>query len=293
MKSPSPLPAIGLAVAGFTSWVFGDTLMKLASDADLPPWEIVAFLSLFGAVMMAVKGAAQGSILALWPRRPGRQFGRIAMALGCSMANAVALRHLPLTLFYTAAFTAPMVISLLAAVFLRERLTMAQIIAVIAGFAGVIVAVDPLDTLIQGGPAQADWTGYAAMFISVLCFSASTVWLRVIAQSETADSIAFFSGLVGTAVCGGLTAWQGVPVSVSTLLLLLAMAVFTLIGQLCNFTAMRLTTAAMVSQFHYTQIVAGALLGFLIWHEIPAFHTLLGAGIIIASGLYVAAQGHG
>jgi drug/metabolite transporter (DMT)-like permease len=76
------------------------------------------------------------------------------------------------------------------------------------------------------------------------------------------------------------------------LLILVAMAVFTLIGQLCNFTAMRLTTAATVSQFHYTQIVAGALLGFLIWHEVPALHTVLGAGIIIASGLYIAAQGH-
>jgi drug/metabolite transporter (DMT)-like permease len=293
MKPRSDLTAIGLAVAGFTSWVFSDTLMKLASEADLPPWEVVAFLSLFGAVMMAVKGAAQGSVTALWPRRPGRQFGRIAMALGCSMANAVALRHLPLTLFYAAAFTAPMVISLLAAVFLRERLTAAQIIAVIAGFAGVIVAIDPLDTLTQAEPIQADWTGYAAMLVSVLCFSASAVWLRVIAQSETADSIAFFSGLVGAAVCGGLTAWHAVPVSVPTLLLLLAMAVFTLIGQLCNFTAMRLTTAAMVSQFHYTQIVAGAVLGFLIWHEVPALHTLLGAGIIIASGLYIAAQGRG
>jgi drug/metabolite transporter (DMT)-like permease len=288
MKSPSPLPAIGFAVAGFTSWVFGDTLMKLASEADLPPWEVVAFLSLFGAVMMAAKGAAQGSVAALWPRRPGRQFGRIALALGCSMANAVALKHLPLTLFYTAAFTAPMVISLLAAVFLRERLTVAQTAAIIAGFAGVLVAIDPLDALSQG-----DWTGSAAMFVSVLCFSASAVWLRVIAQSETTDSIAFFSGLVGAAVCGGLMMWHAVPVSVATLLLLLAMAVFTLIGQLCNFTALRLTTAAMVSQFHYTQIVAGALLGFLIWHEVPAPHTVLGAGIIIASGLYIAAREHG
>jgi drug/metabolite transporter (DMT)-like permease len=179
-----------------------------------------------------------------------------------------------------------MVISLLAAIFLRERLTAAQTVTIVAGFAGVIVAIDPRGSLNQG-----DWTGYAAMFVSVLCFSGGAVWLRVIAQSETADSIAFFSGLVGTAVCSGLTAWHAVPLSVSTLLLLLATAVFTLIGQLCNYTALRLTTAATVSQFHYTQIVAGALLGFLIWHEVPALHTLLGAGIIIASGLYIAAQG--
>src|SRR5262245_14276191 len=99
-KTPSHLRAIGFAVAGFTSWVFGDTLMKLAGEADLPPYETVAFLSLFGIVLMAVKGTVQGSVMALWPRQPRRQFARIVLALGCSMSNAVALKHLPLSLFY-------------------------------------------------------------------------------------------------------------------------------------------------------------------------------------------------
>jgi drug/metabolite transporter (DMT)-like permease len=286
MKPPSELRAIGFAVAGFTSWVFGDTLMKLAGETDLPPYEIVALLCLFCAVMMVAKGAAQGSVTALWPRRPGRQLARVMVALGCSMANAVALPHLPLTLFYAVVFTAPIVISLLAAVLLRERLAAVQIIAIIAGFAGVLVAIDPLDSLAQG-----DWTGYAAVSVSVLCFSISAVWLRVMTQSETADSIVFFYGLVGAVLCGGLTAWRAAPVSPSMLLMLFAMAVFTLAGQLCNLTAIRLATAATVSQFHYTQIVAGALLGFLIWHEVPALHTVLGAGIIIGSGLYIAARG--
>jgi drug/metabolite transporter (DMT)-like permease len=261
--------------------------MKLASEADLPPYEVVAFLCLFSAIMMAAKGAAQGSVTALWPRRPGRQIARIVLALGCSMANAVALAHLPLTLFYTAVFTAPIVIAMLAALFLRERLAAAQTAAIMAGFAGVIVAIDPLDNLTRG-----DLTGFAAALVGVLCFSASAVWLRVITQSETSDSIAFFTGLVGTALCGALMLWHAAPVTPAMLLLLFAMAVFTLIGNLCNFTALRLTTAATVSQFHYTQIVAGALLGFLIWHDIPALHTVLGVGIIIASGLYIAAQRH-
>jgi drug/metabolite transporter (DMT)-like permease len=286
MKRSSHLSAVGFALVGFTSWVFGDTLMKLAGEADLPPYEVVAFLSLFGALMMTVKGAAQGNLLALWPRRPRRQLLRIVLSLGCSMANAVALKHLPLTLFYTAVFTAPMIIALLSVLFLREHLTPAKIIAIMVGFAGVVVAIDPIGSLTQG-----DWTGYAAAFVSVLCFSVSIVWLRLITQSETSDSIAFFTGLVGTALCGGLTAWHGAPVNPSMLLLLLVMAFFVLVGNLCSFAALRLATAATVSQFHYTQIVAGSVLGFLIWHDVPALNTVLGAAIIIASGLYIAARG--
>jgi drug/metabolite transporter (DMT)-like permease len=45
-----------------------------------------------------------------------------------------------------------------------------------------------------------------------------------------------------------------------------------------------------VSQFHYTQIVAGSLLGFLIWRDVPSLHTVLGAAIIIGAGLYIAAH---
>jgi drug/metabolite transporter (DMT)-like permease len=285
-KIPSHLRAIGFALAGFTSWVFGDTLMKVAGEADLPPYEVVAFLCLFGIVLMAIKGAVQGNVMALWPRQPRRQFVRIVLALGCSMSNAVALKHLPLTLFYATVFTAPMVIALMAVVFLRERLTPVKIIAIIAGFAGVVVAINPLDNLTQG-----DWTGYAAALVGVLCFSGSTVWLRVITQSETSDSIAFFTSVVGVVLCGVVTAWHAAPVGPFALLTLFAMAVFTLIGNLCNFTALRLATAATVSQFHYTQIVAGSLLGFLIWHDVPALHTVLGAGFIVASGLYIAAQG--
>jgi drug/metabolite transporter (DMT)-like permease len=286
-KFPSGRRAIAYALAGFTSWVIGDTLMKITGEADLPPYQVVAFLCLFGTGLMAVKGAVQGDVMALWPRYPRRQLARIVLSLGSSVSNAVALKHLPLTLFYAAVFTAPMVIALMAVLFLREHLTPVKVIAIVAGFAGVVIAINPLDNLTQG-----DWTGYAAALVSVLCFSGSTIWLRLITQSETSDSIAFFTCVTGTVLCGSLMLWHAVPVGPLTLLILFAMACFSLIGNLCNFTALRLAPAATVSQFHYTQIVAGSLLGFLIWREVPALHTMLGAAIIIGAGLYIAAQAH-
>jgi drug/metabolite transporter (DMT)-like permease len=66
------------------------------------------------------------------------------------------------------------------------------------------------------------------------------------------------------------------------------MGLFNVSGNLFNSIALRLTDAATVEQFHYTQIIAGALLGYLIWDEIPTQHLIVGAVIIIASGLYVA-----
>jgi len=277
------LPVSVLAVLGFTSWVCSDTLMKLAGEANLPPWEAVALVCLFGIILMTAKGAAQGSVAALWPRRPAQQAARVVIMLTSSMANVVALRHLPLALFYTAVFTAPLVISVLAALVLRERLTARHAIAIVAGFAGAVIAIDPFGSLTRG-----DLAGWAAMAVSVACFSAGAVWLRVITKSETNDSLAFCFGAVGILICGVPTAFTAVPLSISTLILFPAMAAFSLVGQLCNYSAMRRVPAATVSQFHYTQIVAGSALGYLIWRDVPAPSTVIGAAIIIAAGLYAA-----
>jgi drug/metabolite transporter (DMT)-like permease len=59
-----------------------------------------------------------------------------------------------------------------------------------------------------------------------------------------------------------------------------------------NYYALRLTTAATVMQFHYSQIIAGALIGYLIWHDVPSWMTIGGAAVIIASGLFIAAHTH-
>jgi drug/metabolite transporter (DMT)-like permease len=59
-------------------------------------------------------------------------------------------------------------------------------------------------------------------------------------------------------------------------------------GSLCFFVALKNTTAANVSQFHYTQLVTGALMAWLVWRQIPTLFTLTGAVLIIVSGVYIA-----
>jgi drug/metabolite transporter (DMT)-like permease len=67
------------------------------------------------------------------------------------------------------------------------------------------------------------------------------------------------------------------------------MGILCATGSLCFFVALRDTTAANVSQLHYTQLITGALMAWLVWHQVPGLDTMLGAVLIIASGLYIAA----
>ena len=70
--------------------------------------------------------------------------------------------------------------------------------------------------------------------------------------------------------------------------LLVGMGLLCSIGSLCFFVALKHTTAANVSQFHYTQLITGALMAWLVWRQTPGLYTILGAVLIIVSGIYIA-----
>src|SRR6202021_1003040 len=155
--SLSQLGAIGYALAGFTFWVLTDTSIKLVGQSGLPPYEMVAFLGLFMAVFLAIYGFARGQPDILRPHRLSRQVARACLDMATNICVVIALRHLTLTLFYILVFMAPLVIALLSAVFLHERLPWRKGVAIVAGFAGVVVAVHPWESAREG-----DRIGYAA-----------------------------------------------------------------------------------------------------------------------------------
>jgi len=282
-KAVSDIRAIGFGVLAFAIWVGSDTCMKLAGEAALPPHQVVFFMGIFGALMIASYAIMRGEVKNLWPQKPHKQASRAMLTVACMLLNAVALKHLPLTLFYVTVFTMPMMIAVLAAVFLKEHLTTGKMLAVIVGFMGVVVAVNPLQSFGSG-----EWIGFLAAFGSACSGAANIVWLRRMTQSESAMSIPFLTAVVEAIVCGAFLLWHLEPMSAKTLAVLFAMALLTVGGNVGCVLALKYTTATNFAQFHYTQIITGALLGYLIWSDVPPLHLYIGASIIIASGLYIA-----
>ena len=281
--SVSERGAIGFAVAGFTFWVLTDTCIKLVGQSALPAYEVTGFLGLFMALFMGAYAVARGEVRALWPRHLGRQTLRSCLDLGTNLSVVVALRHLSLTLFYILIFLAPIATSAMGAVFLREGVTWRKVAAILAGFAGVVIAVDPF-----GSTRQGDWAGFAACMACVAFFSVNMVWSRVLTQTERPESLTFFSGVIMAAGCFGLMLWHAEPLTARLTAGLVAMGLFCALGSLFFFIALKHTTAATVSQYHYTQLLTGALLGYLIWHTRPTGFMVVGGVLIAASGLYIA-----
>jgi drug/metabolite transporter (DMT)-like permease len=97
----------------------------------------------------------------------------------------------------------------------------------------------------------------------------------------------FFTGLATATVGLGMIAYR-VPLDARILAILLVMGLLCALGNVCIFIALRNTTAATVSQYHYTQLISGAVAAYLMFHEEPTRSTLAGAALIVASGLYIA-----
>jgi len=282
-RTATDFEAIGLAVAGFTLWVLTDSTMKWIGRYRLPAYEVVAFLGLFICLCLAGYAAARGEMRVLRPANLRNQLVRSCLDLANNLGVVIAVWHLPLTLFYILIFSAPMVVSTLAAVFLKEQVNAKKALALLAGFAGVVIAVNPF-----GRPAGGDWIGYAACAVCVACFSVSMVWSRVLTRTETPESLTFFSGAVMAAAGFGAMAFHGTAPGGLVLAELFVMGVFCAGGSICFFMAIKHTSASNVSQYHYTQLLTGALISYLVWREIPTVWMALGGALIVASGLYIA-----
>jgi drug/metabolite transporter (DMT)-like permease len=282
----SDLRGILLAITGFTFWVLADSSIKIVGASRLPAYEIIAFLGIFVSAAVAAYAAARGDIARLRPHKALHQAVRSSLDLGNNLCVVVALRHVSLPLFYILVFMAPLVITVLASIFLHEKIGTGKAIAVVAGFAGVIVAVNPF-----GSSRQGDWIGFGACMVCVACFSINMVWSRVLTRTETAESLTFFSGLVMAVAGFGAMAWHTEPIGGRWMVALLAMGLFCAVGSISFFVALKHTTASNVSQYHYTQLLTGSAVSYLIWRQLPTLSMLAGGALIVGAGLYVALRG--
>jgi drug/metabolite transporter (DMT)-like permease len=280
----SDLQAIGFALAGFTFWVLADSSIKWVGQSGIPVYEMVAFLGLFMASFLAIYSMARRQMYLLRPHSLHRQIARAVLDMANNIGVVIALRHLTLTLFYILVFMGPMLVALLSAMLLGETVTWKKLGAIMAGFAGVVIAVHPWSSSREG-----DWIGFGACMLCVACFSGNMIWSRALTRTEPPESLAFFSGLTMAAVGFGLMAL--LPAQALTVRLtggLFAMGLFCALGTLCFNIAVKHTSAANVSQYHYTQLLTGILISYVVWHVKPGLYVLLGGSLILSSGLYIA-----
>ena len=247
--------------------------------ATLPVWQVLFFRSLvIVAGCLAIGRKPLVSRLRATPlRRP--LAARAALTLTAWLAYYTAARTLPLAQLLTLYFSAPVMTTLLAMPLLGERVSGSRWISVLLGFAGVLIAADPV--------------GVHASRATLLVLAAAAMWgyavilMRRIARLESSLVQMLAQNIFFLIVTGVLSAATWVPVRAGQLPLLLAVGVLGGCGQFLLFEAARFAPAAVMATIEYSALIWAFILGYLIFGEIPQPAVWVGAAMILASGVFM------
>lgn len=259
-------------------WLLGDMALNIWALA------IVKALGLeYPAAQIVFLRAAVGIFVLLpflWHERTAfrripdlpLQMLRVALSAATLTASYFAIARVPLALFSTMNFTRPLVVMLMAALVLRERITRAQWAAATVAMLGVVIAIDPAGTAL--GP------GVIALALVVISGSAAVIVTRRLRDTPVIVLMAFYT--VGLALCTGpfaLSDWQAI--APEHLIPLLAIGVFAQAAQACFLRAHYHGEAGVLSVLGYLSLPLSMGIGLAFFEEVPTVRFLLGAALVV------------
>lgn len=276
------LQGIGFMLAGVFLFAANDTLGKIM----LSTYTVSQLMVVRGAVALAIMLPVlrrHGLPLLMRRDRPGLQLLRFVVAPAEASLFFWALITLPIADVITYYQAAPIWVTALSAFLLGERVGWRRWSAVLAGFAGVVLALHPGGSISLGAvSALAGSVGYA-LYLIVTGKLRSTPRSVLMAQQALA-TLLYGAGLM---VFEGWT--MPGPVDAG---LMLVLGLGSLGGNLCVNLALRLGPAVSIVPFQYTMLLWGIALGWVVFGDLPGASGLVGAAMIVGAGLFILLREH-
>lgn len=277
-RESRPLAGIACMLGGVALLTLSDAAAKWFT-AEYPVGEVVAIRALFILVFIALFAVARNRLRELRIRSYRNHLLRGGFACASTLLFVMGLSLLPLADAIAVTFAGPLFITALAPAILLERVGWRRWLAVLAGFAGVLLMVRP----------SGDYARWAVLLPlgAALAGSLRDLVTRRISIGETSTSILFSTNVV--VLLAGLVffpaGWRP-PDSADFLFMGLAGGLMGAAHYL-HIEAFRLAEAAVVAPFKYTNMVWGVLFGFVLWGHLPDRWVVGGSLLVIASGLYI------
>ena len=257
-----------------------DTCMKLLSG-HYPAIQVAALRALTSLPLVAGYVAWRGAFKTIFAIHWPLQMLRAVLGIAMLALFAFGLQKLTLAETYSIFFIAPALITALSVLMLKERVDAARWGAILVGLLGVLVVLRPTGAgfLTIGG---------LAVLAAAACYAISAVAARLLARSDSGEQVMFWLILIMALGASALAAPDWVPLRASDIALLCAFGLTGFLGQLALTEAFMSGEASKVAPFEYTAMAWGVALDWLLWRALPDAYTLLGAAIIIGSGVYLA-----
>ena len=278
-----PVVPFMVATAAIIVFTTMDAVVK-ALPQDLPTIEVVAMRFLFGIPMVLLALWHTG---AAWPTLSSWRANtpRGVLNVTSTFLFFIALRHLPFAEALALSYLAPLILALLAAFLLGERLRAGVLAAILLGLAGV--GVIATNSLSHQELLNSDLIGIAAAMGSAVTYAVNNVMLRSQAQRDSPTSIVLIQHVVPALLALPLTVpvWQTPPAPIWSVFMLLA--AFGVCGHFLLTWAFGRAPAGVLAVVDYLALPYAALLGFVFFGEVPAPMVWVGAALIVLACVIV------
>lgn len=264
-----------------TAFVCLNASGKVLSGHGLSTTQIVWSRYLGGLVLMLVLFAPRHGLRLIYTSQPRLQIARSLLLVASSMLYFRGLSYIPLPTAAAISFTSPLFITALSLPLLAERVGPRRWAAVMVGFIGAMIVIRP-------GMAGTHWA-VAYIVGSTTCSVFYQVLTRRVAGLDDATTSATYPTLFGTVVLSVFIFFDwSMPTSTGDWIIFVCLGIFGGGGHYFLTRAYESGPAAVISPFNYLQLVGAIVTGYLIFGDFPDSLTLLGAGIIVCCGLYIA-----
>lgn len=274
------LLGISFILAGYLCFTVIDSCAKFLVQAGMPSMEVVFVRYAGQFILVSAIFLPAGPRELVTTHRWKIELLRGLALLGSTILNFIAIRYLPLTVTSAISFTMPLILCLLSIPILGETVGWRRWLAILVGFGGVLVIVQP------GTEAF-----HPAVLLSLGCAVFTALYMlltRKLAGVDSTKTQQFYASMVATLCIApfavGAFQWPAMPAEWFAFILI---GVAALVGHIFITTAHRFAPATVLAPFGYFQIIYMTASSWLLFKQPPSIWIYVGAPIVIASGLYI------
>ncbi|MEN8892998.1 DMT family transporter [Planktotalea arctica] len=267
-----------IALLAFAIFATHDVIVKVLG-ADYSPIQIIFFSVLFGfpwVTLMLIRDPSSGN---LRPRHPWWTTFRTIATTATGVSAYYAFSALPLAQVYAILFATPLLITILSIPILGETVKLRRWVAVLVGLCGVLVVLKP--------GAEPLSLGHVAALVAAMGSAFASIIVRKIGKDERSVVLLLFPMMANFVVMGALLGFVYKPMPAEHMAGIAVMSIMALLASALVIAAYKAGEAVVVAPMQYSQIIWASLFGVLMFNESMDAATVLGAAIIIASGLYI------
>ena len=268
-----------LGFSGYTIFVLLDSIIKLNLVNKYPVLEINFLICLFAFIPVLAALAIVGNWNTLINNKIHIQLLRGVLGLICGALIVNSFKRHALIEIYPILFSTPLILTILSHFILKEKVGIRRWSAVLIGFAGV---------LIVSRPGTIHFTlPLFGLFFAAIILAVNVLIIRRFANTQSSIAFTFYGTVVGFVISGIFSFQNFVSVPLADVIIFITCGIIGGTGSLCITGAAKILESSEFAPIQYVQLVAGFIMGYLFFRDLPDVFEIIGSLVIVFSGLFI------